>query len=66
MAEPLLLVRKARREFGGVRAVDGVSFDVPAGAIPGLIGPNGAGKSTMLKMIAGAIAPSSGSIVFDG
>lgn len=66
MVDPLLSVREARREFGGVRAVDGVSFDVPAGAITGLIGPNGAGKSTMLNMIAGAIEPSSGSIVFDG
>jgi branched-chain amino acid transport system ATP-binding protein len=65
-ADPLLSVRDARRDFGGVRAVDGVSFDVPAGTITGLIGPNGAGKSTMLNMIAGAIEPSSGSIVFDG
>ena len=65
-ANPLLSVRDARRDFGGVRAVDGVSFDVPAGTITGLIGPNGAGKSTMLNMIAGAIEPSSGSIVFDG
>jgi ABC-type branched-subunit amino acid transport system ATPase component len=65
-AEPLLSVRDARREFGGVRAVDGVSFEVPAGTITGLIGPNGAGKSTLLNMIAGAIRPSSGSITFDG
>lgn len=64
--DPLLSVRDARREFGGVRAVDGVSFAVAAGTITGLIGPNGAGKSTMLNMIAGAIEPSSGSIVFDG
>lgn len=60
------MVRDLRREFGGVTAVDGVSFAVPAGSIVGLIGPNGAGKSTVIGMIGGAIAPSSGSIELDG
>jgi branched-chain amino acid transport system permease protein len=54
------------REFGGVRAVDGVSFALPRAEITGLIGPNGAGKSTALKMIAGALAPSVGRILVDG
>jgi ABC-type branched-subunit amino acid transport system ATPase component len=62
----LLYVHDLRRNFGGVHAVDGISFGVEAGTITGLIGPNGAGKSTALGMIAGAIRPSSGSIVFDG
>lgn len=64
-ARGLLLVRDAQREFGGVRAVDGASFTVHAGTITGVIGPNGAGKSTVLGMIAGAIVPTAGSIVFD-
>jgi neutral amino acid transport system ATP-binding protein len=63
---PLLEVRDLRRSFGGVHAVDGVSFAVEPGTISGLIGPNGAGKSTALGMIAGAIKPSGGSIAFDG
>jgi ABC-type branched-subunit amino acid transport system ATPase component len=66
MSGPLLEVRDLRRSFGGVHAVDGVSFAVAPGTISGLIGPNGAGKSTALGMIAGAIKPSGGSIAFDG
>jgi neutral amino acid transport system ATP-binding protein len=66
MSAPLLEVRDLRRSFGGVHAVDGISFAVESGTISGLIGPNGAGKSTALGMIAGAIKPSGGSIAFDG
>ena len=62
----LLEVKDLHREFGGVLAVDGVSFSVPAGTIVGLIGPNGAGKSTVIGMIGGAILPTSGSIRLDG
>jgi ABC-type branched-subunit amino acid transport system ATPase component len=60
-----LVVQNLRREFGGVVAVDDVSFSVPEGSIVGLIGPNGAGKSTVIGMIAGAILPTSGSIQLD-
>jgi neutral amino acid transport system ATP-binding protein len=60
-----LVVQNLRREFGGVVAVDDVSFSVPEGSIVGLIGPNGAGKSTVIGMIAGAILPTSGSIRLD-
>ncbi len=66
MNGPLLEVRELRRSFGGVRAVDGISFQVDPGTITGLIGPNGAGKSTALGVIAGAIAPSGGTVRFDG
>jgi len=65
-ATALLTVRDARRAFGGVRAVESVSFEVRAGTITGLIGPNGAGKSTMLGIVAGAIRPTAGAITFDG
>jgi ABC-type branched-subunit amino acid transport system ATPase component len=61
-----LAVRGLRMDFGGVHAVADTSFSVPRGHITGLIGPNGAGKSTVLGMIAGAIRPTSGSIIFDG
>ena len=62
----LLVVDDLAKAFGGVRAVDGVSFRVPAGAMAGLIGPNGAGKSTVLGMIAGAIRPDRGEILLAG
>lgn len=48
--------------FGGLRAVDQVSIDFPAGAVTGLIGPNGAGKTSLLNVIGGAIRPSSGKV----
>jgi branched-chain amino acid transport system permease protein len=54
------------REFGGMRAVDGVSFQVREGTLTGLIGPNGAGKSTMLAMLAGTLPVSSGRVVYRG
>ncbi|MBO0823366.1 MAG: ABC transporter ATP-binding protein, partial [Actinobacteria bacterium] len=52
------------REFGGVRAVIGVSFSVRRGTLTGLIGPNGAGKSTLLAMLAGTLPVSSGQIYY--
>jgi branched-chain amino acid transport system ATP-binding protein len=54
------------RNFGGARAVDGVSLRVAGGQIAGLIGPNGAGKTTLFNLIAGSLAPSSGRIVLEG
>jgi len=62
----LLSVDHLRKSYGGVHAVDGVSFDVGEGRITGLIGPNGAGKSTVLGMVAGAIGPTGGSILLNG
>jgi branched-chain amino acid transport system ATP-binding protein/branched-chain amino acid transport system permease protein len=61
-----LAIRDLRRGFGGVQAVDGLSFELAPGQATGLIGPNGAGKSTVLKLIAGAIAPSGGHVLVDG
>lgn len=48
------------RRFGDLVAVDGVTFEVPAGAVVGFVGPNGSGKSTTIRMLLGLIAPSSG------
>ena len=62
----LLQVEKLQRSFGGVRAVDGVSFAVAAGEVAALIGPNGAGKSTLFNLIDGQLAPQAGRVLFDG
>jgi branched-chain amino acid transport system ATP-binding protein len=61
-----LEVRGVVREFGGVHAVDGASFEVPEGTITGLIGPNGAGKSTMVGLISGMIKRTAGTFHFAG
>ncbi len=63
---PLLSVRGLGKRFGGLTALDGVSFDVNAGAIVGLMGANGAGKTTLFSLIAGNARPSSGSIHYQG
>ncbi len=61
-----LAVRDLAKSYGGVHAVDGVSFEIPSGSLTGMIGPNGAGKSTVLSLIAGAVKPDQGSIKLDG
>jgi ABC-type branched-subunit amino acid transport system ATPase component len=61
----LLEVTALTKMFGQLRALDGVDLTVRAGTFHGLIGPNGSGKSTLLKAIAGAHAPTSGTIRFD-
>jgi branched-chain amino acid transport system permease protein len=65
-AGPLLEVRKARKQFGGLVAVNDLSFEIRSGEILGLIGPNGAGKSTTFSLISGAAALTSGDIRFRG
>ncbi len=62
----MLEVLNIVKHFGGVRAVDGVSFTVAGNEIHGLIGPNGAGKTTMLNLISGLLTPSQGEILVDG
>ena len=66
MSEPLLSVRSLTKIFGGLVAVDNVSFDVARGEVVGLLGDNGAGKSTLIKCISGVHAAEDGEIVFDG
>ena len=62
----LLEVRKARKVFGGLVAVDDLTFDIREGEILGLIGPNGAGKSTTFALISGALPLTAGEILFRG
>ena len=62
----LLSVEGVTRRFGGIVAVDDVSFDVAEGEIVGLIGPNGAGKTTMFNLITRLYRPDAGEIAFDG
>jgi ABC-type branched-subunit amino acid transport system ATPase component/ABC-type branched-subunit amino acid transport system permease subunit len=64
--ETLLTVDKARKQFGGLVAVNDVSFEVKAGQIIGLIGPNGAGKSTTFNLVTGVLRATSGEIAFRG
>ena len=63
---PLLSVKNLGISFGGVRAVDGVTFDVARGEVFTLIGPNGAGKTTVFNLISRLYTPSSGTIELDG
>jgi ABC-type branched-subunit amino acid transport system ATPase component len=63
---PMLELQAVHKHFGGVRANDGVSLAVPAGAIVGLIGPNGSGKTTLFNAVTGSPAPDSGRVRFDG
>jgi branched-chain amino acid transport system ATP-binding protein len=62
---PILSVKQLQKNFGGITAVDGATFDVNGGTLTGLIGPNGAGKSTTFNLITGTDRPDSGSIVFN-
>ena len=64
--ETVLSVQKARKQFGGLVAVNDVGFDVRAGEIVGLIGPNGAGKSTLFNLITGVLPLTSGQVDFRG
>ena len=61
-----LRVEGLRKEFGGITAVDGASFQVEEGTLTGLIGPNGAGKSTTFNCITGVLEPTAGSVYFRG
>jgi branched-chain amino acid transport system ATP-binding protein len=62
----LLSLQGVTKTFGGLTAVDNVTFDVETGAIISLIGPNGAGKSTVFNLVTGVYTPTAGTILFDG
>lgn len=66
MSRTILEVRDVTRRFGGLVAVNGVSFDVTERQVMGIIGPNGSGKTTMMNMISGVFPPSAGSIRLTG
>lgn len=66
MGEPVLVVNKIRKQFGGLVAVNDISFDIAAGQIVGLIGPNGAGKSTTFNLVTGVLSKTSGQVTFCG
>jgi len=55
-----------KKTFGGVKALSDVHFEVEEGTVVGLIGPNGAGKTTLFNIVAGAFAPTSGTVLFEG
>jgi branched-chain amino acid transport system ATP-binding protein len=62
----ILELKKVRKFFGGIKAVESFSLDVEEGEIVGLIGPNGAGKSTLFNCVAGVFPPTTGEILFQG
>ena len=65
-SHPLLAVRDITMRFGGIVALDGVSFDMAGGQIVGLIGPNGAGKTTLFNCVSRLYTPNQGDLLFDG
>lgn len=62
----ILTVRDVHLQFGGVKALNGISIDVKEGEFLGVIGPNGAGKTTLFNVITGVLRPNGGSVKFDG
>jgi len=66
VTQPLLSVRNLSKAFGGVQAVQDVSFELERGQLLALIGPNGAGKSTCFNMLNGQLRPDTGSIALEG
>ena len=66
MSQSLLRISDVSKQFGGLKAVDSVSFDVTSGEIISIIGPNGAGKTTLFNLLTGQLAPSSGSLLYQG
>jgi ribose transport system ATP-binding protein len=66
MPMPILEVRGVVKQYPGVRALDGVDFEVMPGEVHCIVGPNGAGKSTLIKCISGVVAPTEGTVMIDG
>jgi len=62
----MISIKDVALHFGGLKAVDGTSFDIRKGTITGLIGPNGAGKTTLFNLVAGVFEPSAGQVTLDG
>jgi len=64
--EAILRLDRVEKRFGGLRAVDGVTAEMPEGQLLGLIGPNGSGKTTLFNVISGVLDPDGGAITFQG
>ena len=64
--EIALKINDLKKHFGGVKAVDGCSFDLPKGQISGLIGPNGSGKTTTFNLMTGVLGADTGSVIYNG
>ena len=64
--KPVISMKDIKKEFSGVWALSGITFDVYAGEVHCLVGENGAGKSTLMKVLSGAYTPTAGSIEVDG
>ena len=62
----LVKVEQLSRDYGSLRAVDKISFEMARGEVLGFLGPNGAGKSTTMQMISGNLAPSAGRVLIHG
>lgn len=65
-AAPFLAIENVAMRFGGLRALDDVSFTVERGTVLGLIGPNGSGKTTLMNVISGVLKPTAGHVRFNG
>ena len=66
MSDTILKIQNITMQFGGVTAIDDLSFEVEKGQIYGLIGPNGAGKTTIFNIVTGNYTPTSGDVIFQG
>ncbi len=66
MTDTILEARGLRKAFGGLIAVDGVSFRITSGAMHSIIGPNGAGKTTLFNLLSGRYKPTAGSVIYKG
>lgn len=66
MSTPMLQLRHATKRFGGLVAVNDLSFDVHAGEVVGLLGPNGSGKTTAMNLVSGALPINGGQVLFQG
>lgn len=66
MSDTILEVKNLSKHFGGVKAVEDVSFDIREGDVFGIIGPNGSGKTTLINCITGFLKPTSGKVLFRG
>jgi branched-chain amino acid transport system ATP-binding protein len=62
----LLIVKDLKKRFGGISALNGVSFEINTGEFVGIIGPNGAGKTTFFNTVSGSLKPDSGKVIFRG